>query len=116
MFRTPTTPFAKDRALPDEFEGTKMKIIPLDHAHKIGTFGPGIVLPLKPFFGSMGIAPPDAMGKVNSAPPVFTPATWTTGNSSPEPNRMRTARCLRCAMVTRAWEMERWTSLPWRPR
>src|ERR1700731_1875322 len=38
--------------LPDEFEGTKTKIIPLDRAHKVGTFAPGIELPLKPFFGS----------------------------------------------------------------
>jgi acetamidase/formamidase len=55
--------------LPDEFEGTKTKIIPLDRERKIGTFAPGIELPLKPFFGSMGIAPPEAAGKVNSAPP-----------------------------------------------
>src|SRR5580698_7631372 len=55
--------------LPDEFEGTKTKIIPLDREHRIGTFAPGIVLPLKPFFGSMGIAPPPSAGKVNSAPP-----------------------------------------------
>jgi acetamidase/formamidase len=55
--------------LPDEFEGTRTKIIPLDRVHNIGTFAPGILLPLKPFFGSMGVAPPEAMGKVNSAPP-----------------------------------------------
>src|SRR5580692_4319275 len=55
--------------LPDEFEGAKMKIIALDRERKIGTFAPGIELPLKPFFGSMGIAPPEAAGKVNSAPP-----------------------------------------------
>jgi acetamidase/formamidase len=55
--------------LPDEFEGAKTKIIPLDRARKVGTFAPGIELPLKPFFGSMGIAPPENAGKVNSAPP-----------------------------------------------
>src|ERR1700733_15356238 len=55
--------------LPDEFEGTKTKIISLDREHKIGTFAPGSELPRKPFFGSMGIAPPPAAGKVNSAPP-----------------------------------------------
>ena len=53
--------------LPDEFEGTKTKIIPLDRARNIGTFAPGIEIPLKPFFGSMGVAPPEAAGKVNSA-------------------------------------------------
>ena len=55
--------------LPDEFEGTKTKIIPLDLARKVGMFAPGIELPLKPFFGSMGVAPPESAGKVNSAPP-----------------------------------------------
>ena len=55
--------------LPDEFEESKTKIIPLDRARKVGTFAPGIELPLKPFFGSMGVAPPESAGKVNSAPP-----------------------------------------------
>jgi acetamidase/formamidase len=34
-----------------------------------GGAGGGIELPLKPFFGSMGLAPPPSAGKVNSAPP-----------------------------------------------
>jgi acetamidase/formamidase len=55
--------------LPEEFNGYKMKIIPLDHERQVGTFAPGIELPLKPFFGSMGLAPPPSAGKVNSAPP-----------------------------------------------
>src|ERR1700735_2016014 len=55
--------------LPDEFEGAKTKIIPLDRVLKVGTFAPGIEIPLRPFFGSMGVAPPEAAGKVNSAPP-----------------------------------------------
>ena len=55
--------------LPDEFEGTRMKIIPLDRQRTVGTFAPGIELPLKPFFGSMGVAPPEAAGKIDSAPP-----------------------------------------------
>src|SRR5580698_5211468 len=53
--------------LPEEFEGNNMKIIPLDRTTKIGTFAPGIQLPLRPFFGSMGIAPAPAAGKINSA-------------------------------------------------
>jgi acetamidase/formamidase len=55
--------------LADLFPQGKTKIIPLDQKRMIGHFGSGIDLPLKPFFGSMGIAPPEAMGKVNSAPP-----------------------------------------------
>jgi acetamidase/formamidase len=53
----------------DLFPTAVTKIIPLDRLHKIGHFGPGIDLPLKPFFGSMGLAPPAAAGKINSAPP-----------------------------------------------
>ncbi|HEX4278395.1 MAG TPA: acetamidase/formamidase family protein [Bryobacteraceae bacterium] len=55
--------------LADVFPNGKTKIIPLDRKRMIGHFGPGIDLPLKPFFGSMGLAPPEAAGKVNSAPP-----------------------------------------------
>lgn len=55
--------------LPDEFEGGNTRIIKLDRERRIGFFAPGIELPLKPFFGSMGIAPPESAGKVNSAPP-----------------------------------------------
>ena len=32
-------------------------------------FFPGIVVPLKPFFGSMGVAPPPEVGRVSSNPP-----------------------------------------------
>src|SRR6202163_2332199 len=55
--------------LADVFEQGRTKIIPLDRQRMIGHFGGGIDIPLKPFFGSMGIAPPEAAGKVNSAPP-----------------------------------------------
>ncbi len=34
------------------------KIIPLDKATMTAAFAPGIVIPLRPFFGSMGVAPP----------------------------------------------------------
>src|SRR6202790_2158963 len=46
-----------------------MKIIPLGRESLVGHFAPGIEIPLKPFFGSMGIAPPASAGRVNSAPP-----------------------------------------------
>ena len=32
-------------------------------------FAPGIVIPLKPFFGSMGVAPAPELGRVSSNPP-----------------------------------------------
>ncbi|MBZ5602910.1 MAG: acetamidase/formamidase family protein [Acidobacteriia bacterium] len=53
----------------DLFPERQTKIIPLDRERMIGHFGPGIDLPLHPFFGSMGVAPPPGAGKINSAPP-----------------------------------------------
>jgi acetamidase/formamidase len=35
----------------------------------IAEFAPNITIPLHPFFGSIGIAPPESAGKWNSAPP-----------------------------------------------
>jgi acetamidase/formamidase len=45
------------------------KIIPLDRGTMTATFAPGIVIPLHPFFGSMGVAPPPEQGRVSSNPP-----------------------------------------------
>ncbi|MEP6493427.1 MAG: acetamidase/formamidase family protein [bacterium] len=55
--------------LPEDFKAGHSKIIELDTVRMLGTFAPGIVLPLHPFFGSVGVAPPASMGRVNSAPP-----------------------------------------------
>jgi len=55
--------------LGDLFPQGQTKIIPLDRERMIGHFAPGIDIPLKPFFGSMGVAPPESAGKINSAPP-----------------------------------------------
>jgi len=55
--------------LSDEIFERKMKIIPLDRQKMVGHFAPGIDIPLHPFFGSMGVAPPKEAGRWNSAPP-----------------------------------------------
>ncbi len=55
--------------LKDEFKESASKIIPLDREKMLARFAPGINLPLRPFFGSMGVAPPPADGKISSAPP-----------------------------------------------
>ncbi len=55
--------------LPDDFPYGRTKIIPLDRANMTADFAPGITIPLHPFFGSMGVAPPESAGKWNSAPP-----------------------------------------------
>ncbi|MEW6323661.1 MAG: acetamidase/formamidase family protein [Acidobacteriota bacterium] len=49
--------------------GRGIRIIRLDRARMIGVFAPGIEIPLRPFFGSMGVAPPPAMGRIHSSPP-----------------------------------------------
>ncbi len=60
---------ARSGAIPEDFPYSKMKIIPLDAARKVARFAEGIEVPLRPFFGSMGVAPPEAMGRISSAPP-----------------------------------------------
>jgi acetamidase/formamidase len=56
-------------AIPEDFPRSKMRIIPLDGLKMIARFAEGIEVPLRPFFGSMGVAPPESSGRVNSAPP-----------------------------------------------
>jgi len=46
-----------------------MRIIPLDKKTMTAEYMPGIVVPMKPFFGSMGVAPAPALGRVSSNPP-----------------------------------------------
>ena len=55
--------------LPEDFPYRKMKIIPLDRERKVAKFAPGVEIPLRPFFGSMGVAPPESFGRIDSAPP-----------------------------------------------
>ncbi|WP_353226658.1 acetamidase/formamidase family protein [Novosphingobium sp.] len=57
--------------LTDDFPYARMKIVPLDAQRMVGKFGPGIEVPLAPFFGSMGVAPPPAFGRYDSAPPTI---------------------------------------------
>ena len=46
-----------------------IKIIHLDRQKMTAEFAPGIVLPLHPFFGSMGVAPAPEAGRLSSNPP-----------------------------------------------
>jgi acetamidase/formamidase len=57
--------------LTDDFPYSRVKIVPLDAKAMVGHFGPGIDVPLHPFFGSMGVAPPLAFGRYDSAPPTI---------------------------------------------
>ncbi|HZF14165.1 MAG TPA: acetamidase/formamidase family protein [Thermoanaerobaculia bacterium] len=45
------------------------RILPLNAKTMTAEFAPGIVIPLHPFFGSMGVAPAPELGRVSSNPP-----------------------------------------------
>jgi acetamidase/formamidase len=49
--------------------GTPSTIIPLDRKTMTATIAPGIVVPLHPFYGSMGVAPAPELGRLSSNPP-----------------------------------------------
>ncbi len=55
--------------LPDDFPYSRIKIVALDRQRMVGRFSDRIEIPLRPFFGSMGVAPPEANGRISSAPP-----------------------------------------------
>jgi acetamidase/formamidase len=55
--------------LTQDFTYSRTKIIPLDRQRMMAEFAPGIEIPLHPFFGSMGVAPPESYGRISSAPP-----------------------------------------------
>ena len=59
----------KSGLLPGDFPKARTKIIPLDAKRMVGKFSDTIEIPLKPFFGSMGVAPPPEFRRVSSAPP-----------------------------------------------
>ncbi len=56
-------------ALPDDFEDIHLMHIPLDEERMVGTMPWGLELPLNPFFGVMGVAPPTNWGMVSTLPP-----------------------------------------------
>lgn len=55
--------------LPEDYPYAKTRIIPLDKATMTARFSDKIRIPLHPFFGSMGVAPPASVGRISSAPP-----------------------------------------------
>ena len=57
--------------LTDDFPYARMKIIPLDRDRMLARFAPGVDVPLHPFFGSMGDAPPASFGRYDSTAPTI---------------------------------------------
>ena len=55
--------------LPEEFPYARDRVLWLDLEHRTVTYAPGVVVPLKPFWGIIGVAPPPGMGRGPSGPP-----------------------------------------------
>jgi acetamidase/formamidase len=61
--------------LPDDFPYAGVKLLRWAPGADHIDFAPGIVLPIAPFFGSIGVAPPALIGRISSRPPG-----WHGGN------------------------------------
>jgi acetamidase/formamidase len=56
-------------SLPEDFPYSRDRVFFFDPAAKAIEFAPGVVVPTKPFWGVIGVAPPPSMGRVPSGPP-----------------------------------------------
>ena len=56
-------------SLPEEFPYSRDRVFFFDPAKKAIEFASGVVVPAKPFWGVIGVAPPPSMGRVPSGPP-----------------------------------------------
>jgi acetamidase/formamidase len=62
--------FVRDRGLlPEDFPNPKDRVLWLDLEKKTTEYAPGVVVPLKPFWGVIAVAPPASKGRVPSGPP-----------------------------------------------
>ena len=61
--------------LPDDYPYAGLKLMRWTAGATSFEFAPGVTLPLAPFFGSIGVAPPPLVGRISSRPPG-----WHGGN------------------------------------
>jgi acetamidase/formamidase len=61
--------------LPDEYPYAGLRLLRWQPGATRVEFSPGISLPIAPFFGSIGVAPPPLVGRISSRPPG-----WHGGN------------------------------------
>jgi acetamidase/formamidase len=61
--------------LPDDFPYAHLRLLRWRPGADRVEFRPGVTLPLAPFFGSIGVAPPPLVGRISSRPPG-----WHGGN------------------------------------
>jgi acetamidase/formamidase len=57
--------------LPDDYPYAGLKLFRWSPGATSVQFAPGITLPLAPFFGSIGVAPPPLVGRISSRPPGY---------------------------------------------
>lgn len=55
--------------LPDEFPYLRERLVRLDPKSNTADFAPGVRIPIHPFFGNLGVAPP--MGRLSNGPPAY---------------------------------------------
>jgi acetamidase/formamidase len=53
----------------EDFPYEAMRIIRMNLQNMTSEILPGVVMPLKPFFGTLGVAPPSMLGRISSSPP-----------------------------------------------
>jgi acetamidase/formamidase len=61
----------KHGALTEDIPVLRVKIVPLDRQRNVAVFAPGIEMPTKPFFGTMGVAPAVMFGRISDSPPDY---------------------------------------------
>ncbi|MEN9329232.1 MAG: hypothetical protein RLZZ484_420, partial [Pseudomonadota bacterium] len=55
--------------LPEDFPNLSRRVIPIDRQAQVARLAWGADIPLQPFFGIMGVAPPPSYGRVSSIEP-----------------------------------------------
>ena len=59
------------RLFPGEIDANVSRVHWIDLVNRTVEFAPGVVVPIKPFWGVIGVAPPPEMGRVPSGAPNF---------------------------------------------
>jgi len=60
---------ANKGSLPEDFAYSRDRVFFIDPTKRAIEFAPGVSVPVKPFWGVIGVAPPRSMGRVPSGPP-----------------------------------------------
>ena len=61
--------FPEAGSVPEEFPYFEFKCIPIDRKRSVAKFSEWLELPLRPFFGNLGVAPPISQGRITSKIP-----------------------------------------------